>query len=129
MPTYTYRCAQCGADHERVQSITAYCDRPDVPQCCGGSTERVITSVPGLASSNALAGDRHYDGLRAPDGTDISTRTKHREYMKANNLTLTDDFKGTWNKQLKDRVAARTGEKKDPEIRQTIERELHRRLP
>lgn len=46
--------------------------------------------------SGALWGDQSYQGMRAPDGTDISTRTKHREYMKANNLTTMDDFKDTW---------------------------------
>lgn len=46
--------------------------------------------------SGALWGDRSYDGLRAPDGTDISSRTKHREYMKATGLTTADDFKQTW---------------------------------
>jgi len=48
--------------------------------------------------SGALWGDRSYDGLRATDGTDISSRTKHREYMKANNVTTMDDFKDTWAK-------------------------------
>jgi hypothetical protein len=52
-----------------------------------------------------VIGDRHYDGLQATDGTDISTRTKHREYMKANNLTLMDDFKGTWQKSREQRDA------------------------
>jgi hypothetical protein len=46
--------------------------------------------------SGALWGDRHYDGVKAPDGTDISTRTKHREYMKRTGLTTADDFKETW---------------------------------
>ena len=46
--------------------------------------------------SGALWGDRSYDGMKAPDGTDISTRTKHREYMKANGVTTMDDFKETW---------------------------------
>lgn len=46
--------------------------------------------------SGALWGDRHYDGVAAPDGTDISTRTKHREYMKRTGLTTADDFKETW---------------------------------
>lgn len=44
----------------------------------------------------ALWNDRHYDGGKATDGTDISTRSKHREYMKRNNLTTIDDFKDTW---------------------------------
>ena len=50
------------------------------------------------AKNNALAGDRHYDNMRATDGTDISTRTRHREYMRANNLTTVDDFQQTWAK-------------------------------
>lgn len=48
--------------------------------------------------SGALWGDRSYDGLKAPDGTDISSRSKHREYMKATGLTTADDFKETWAK-------------------------------
>ncbi len=48
--------------------------------------------------SGALWGDRSYDGLKAPDGTDISSRTKHRDYMKATGLTTADDFKETWAK-------------------------------
>jgi hypothetical protein len=46
--------------------------------------------------AGVLWGDRHYDGARATDGTDISTRTKHREYMAARGLTLADDYKNTW---------------------------------
>lgn len=52
--------------------------------------------APMRTDSGALWGDRSYDGLKAPDGTDISTRTKHREYMKATGLTTADDFKDTW---------------------------------
>lgn len=43
-----------------------------------------------------IVGDLHYSNLQATDGTDISTRTKHREYMKRNGLTTMDDFKDTW---------------------------------
>jgi hypothetical protein len=55
------------------------------------------------ADSGALWGDRSYDGLRATDGTDISTRAKHREYMKLNNLATVDDFKETWSKAQEQR--------------------------
>lgn len=44
----------------------------------------------------SLWGDRSYDGLRAPDGTDISSRSKHKAYLKATGLTTADDFKGSW---------------------------------
>ncbi len=51
----------------------------------------------------ALWNDRHYDGLRATDGTDISSRAKHREYMRVNNLTTADDYTQTWERQAKER--------------------------
>lgn len=53
--------------------------------------------------SGALWGDRNYSGLRAPDGTDISSRTKHKAYMKASGLTTVDDFAPTWNKAKESR--------------------------
>lgn len=54
--------------------------------------------------SGALWGDRHYDGLRAPDGTDISTRARHQAYMKATGLTTADDFKSDWSRATEARA-------------------------
>jgi len=51
-----------------------------------------------------IIGDSHYDGLRAPDGADISTRTKHREYMKQHGLTTMDDFSTQWKGDAKRRA-------------------------
>jgi hypothetical protein len=56
-----------------------------------------------LDPHHLVIGDRHYDGLRATDGTDISTRAKHREYMKRNNLTTMDDFSSQWKKAAQER--------------------------
>ena len=50
--------------------------------------------VPIERASNRYVGDSHYDGLRASDGADISTRTKHREYMRRTGLATVDDFGG-----------------------------------
>lgn len=52
---------------------------------------------------SALWGDRHYDGVRATDGADISSRTKHREYMKRMGLTTVDDYSETWRKAERQR--------------------------
>ena len=80
-------------------------------------------SAPMRADAGVLWGDRHYDGLKAVDGADISTRTKHREYMKANNVTLADDFKNTWAqaKEARERYVQHGGSftKRD------IERAMH----
>ncbi len=59
--------------------------------------------APMRTDSGALWGDSSYDGMRAPDGTDISSRTKHREYMKATGLTTMDDFKESWAKAKAER--------------------------
>lgn len=74
-------------------------------------------------NNGALWNDRHYDGVKATDGTDISTRAKHRDYMKRNNLTTVDDFKNTWSSAQKQRENFYTqgGSFK----RQDIERAIH----
>jgi hypothetical protein len=89
--------------------------------------DRRLSVTPGMSGlANALAGDRHYDGMRATDGTDISTRTKHRDYMKRNGLTMTDDFKQTWKAAAEERTALRNGTLKDNELRSTLREELHK---
>lgn len=40
--------------------------------------------------------DRFYEGVKATDGTDIGSRRKHREYMKAHDLAPADDFSPSW---------------------------------
>jgi hypothetical protein len=79
-------------------------------------------SAPSRADS-ALWGDRHYEGMTAPDGTDISSRTKHREYMKAKGLTTMDDFKDSWAKakESRERYMTEGGSFK----RADIERAIH----
>lgn len=117
MPTYDYKCPTCGRTDSRVQSMRAYSDSPDIPTC-HGPMERMLSVVPAMSGlANALAGDRHYDGMRAPDGSDISSRTKHREYMKRHGLTTADDFGSTWNSAAKEREALRTATFSDKELR------------
>jgi putative FmdB family regulatory protein len=128
MPTYEYRCPTCGEHHEKVQSIGQYSICPDVPVCCGAPAERYLSVVPVSAGANVLHGDRHYEGLRAPDGTDIGSRTKHREYMSRTGLTLSDDFKGQWKKEQEARKERLTGTYTDKDLRTTLERETYRRI-
>lgn len=122
MPTYTFRCQKCGSDFAAYMSIREYCAAPPAFVCCGQQAERFFEVVPGMALHNALAGDRHYDGLRATDGADISTREKHRAYMKAHGLTTADDFKQTWSKAADERAARLAG--KDSSRRVDVERAI-----
>lgn len=109
MPTYTYACLACGERLDHISSISEYIrNRPTLVHC-GKPMERFFEVAPGMALGNALAGDRHYDGMRAPDGADISSRSKHRAYMKAKNVTTIDDFKDTWAKAATERAARIAG--------------------
>ena len=105
MAIYTFLC-KCGEITESVQSIREYSDPKTkrTPWHCNFPMERMLTvNGSNSAIAHALAGDRHYDGLAAPDGTLINSRTKHREYMKANGLTVSDDYKGEWKQAAKER--------------------------
>ena len=90
-------------------SIREYCAAPPAFVCCGEIMPRYFETVPALALHNALAGDRHYDGLRATDGTPIDTRAKHQAYMKQRGLTTVDDFKETWAKEARARSERMAG--------------------
>jgi hypothetical protein len=80
---------------------------------------------PARNSDGTLWNDRHYDGLRATDGTDISSRTKHREYMKMNNLTTADDFTQSWAKAAEKRADFYQGKKGSGSVTRTdIERAI-----
>lgn len=58
-----------------------------------------------------IMGDQYYDGLQASDGTDISTRSKHREYMKRTGLVTFDDYAQTFAKEQERRDAYHSGER------------------
>jgi hypothetical protein len=70
-------------------TVRRFVQQPD-----GELVEVGLDYVPVQRASNRYVGDGYYDGLRAQDGADISTRTKHREYMKRHGLTTVDDYKG-----------------------------------
>lgn len=74
---------------------------------------------------NRVVGDSHYDGLRATDGTDISTRAKHRAYMKAHNLTTMDDFSSSFDQAMKRKAEYVTQGKGGAVRRQDVERAIH----
>lgn len=66
------------------------------------------TGAPGPEEKVHFLTDTPFDGLRATDGTDISTRKRHVEYMRAHGLTLMSDFKETWANAEKQRMQLKT---------------------
>jgi predicted nucleic acid-binding Zn ribbon protein len=109
MPTYDFMCQKCGRTDQVMRPIREHVANPRPYFCCTEQMDRWFPPSGLNANENVLAGDRYYDGLRATDGTDISSRSKHREYMRRNGLTTADDFKGTWEKAAKEREAYRQG--------------------
>ena len=151
MPTYDYRCKYCGHEESVFQTIGEYCRNPIRPVCsdCAvyaletaekkripgyhllmayGQMERKLSVVPGMSGlANALAGDRHYDGMAATDGTPIDSRTKHREYMKSKGLAMTGDFTDTWASAAKEREYIRTAQslpERKRDVREVVERAI-----
>lgn len=65
--------------------------------------EKGSMPAPEYADSGALWGDLGYRETKGPAGEDLSTRTKHREFMRSRGLTTADDFSGEWAKAAKER--------------------------
>lgn len=143
MPTYDYRCERHDLEVSVFQSISEYVHAPKRPVCpkCRKEQddyqnameptcdvyvivppmERKLSVNPAMSGlANALAGDRHYDGLAATDGTPIDSRTKHRQYMKNKGLAMASDFKETWKEAAREREMRRLGTYRDPTLKREI---------
>jgi putative FmdB family regulatory protein len=108
VPTYEFRCSACGNVVEHYSSISDYVRNPPTYVHCAAPMERFFSVPPGAAIGHVF-NDRHYQDLKATDGTDISTRAKHRAYMKAKGLTTADDYTDTWKKQATERAERLAG--------------------
>lgn len=77
----------------------------------GGSSETRALDAPVMV-------DRFYENTKATDGTDIGSRRKHRDYMKANGLAPASDFSTGFYEKVK-RDDARQDAK---ELREVVSR-------
>jgi hypothetical protein len=66
-----------------------------------------------------------YSNLQATDGTPIDSRKKHREYMRANNLSMASDFTEHWKKAEKQREEIQSGRADSKERKEIIGRAFH----
>jgi hypothetical protein len=89
-------------DPERKECVPLDADWDDAPRSTGD------------------LGKFQYDNLRATDGTDISSRTKRREYMKANGYADPTDFAP----DHAEKVRAQREREQDKQTREVIEREF-----
>ena len=63
--------------------------------------------------------------FRSIDGSDIGSRSRHRDHMKRHNVTTADDFKGEWNKADRDREQIRKGGYDAKSRREDVARAWH----
>ena len=125
MPTYTFRCPVCGLTTDVIASIRDY-SRPDwrKPRCHEQDMERFFTAPDPIRALDCFVSDAIYAGLVTLDGVDVSTREKHRAYMKERGLTTMDDFKETWVRDAQARAEIREGI--DPRRRDDVHEAIER---
>lgn len=82
---------------------------------------------PTLAVDAPILTGRFYENTQATDGTDIGSRRKHRNYMKANNLTIATDYTETWKKQAADRERMKQGDFDHKARREEVAWAFHQR--
>jgi hypothetical protein len=71
--------------------------------------------------------DRFMEGDRAPDGSDIGSRRKRKDWMRATDTVEYDDFKGARERRNKELEARARGElKPDKALREHLGRELYK---
>ncbi len=71
--------------------------------------------------------DSKYEGLRATDGTDVSSRRKWQAYARQHNLAHVEDFdKGYWPKKAKERDAMTRGDWGQKERTQAVVEAMRR---
>lgn len=71
--------------------------------------------------------DRYYENTKALDGTDIGSRRKFRDYLKARGLTHASDFKNEWKAAAEQRKRIEKGDVDHRERREAIERAIYER--
>jgi len=73
---------------------------------------------------SVLWGDTFYENQGTTGGEDISSRSKHRAYMKREGLTTFDDFKGEFAQKQIERDEYHSG-KRGTVTRKDIERAIY----
>lgn len=53
-----------------------------------------------MARDASIVMDRHYENTKTLEGADISSRRKHRAYMKERGLAPADDFSPSWYEKV-----------------------------
>lgn len=69
-----------------------------------------------------------YEGVRALDGTDLSSRRKHETYMRDNGLALASDYRETWKQAARERERMAQGDFDHKARREDVGRAVYRKF-
>lgn len=89
MPTYSYKCQECGSEKDAIRRIA---DRKNGPDCCGQTMKQVIVA-PMIQAQILGGGD--CPGYVCPVTQEfVTSRKRRREIMKENGCHESGDTKG-----------------------------------
>lgn len=112
-----------GADRKPIRGRWVYTDGGMAIE--GGPVDvKADWTDPGISTGHKSEAET-YGEMKTMDGTDISTRRRHREYMHANGLSMASDFTEHWKTAEKKRAAVMSGDADTKERREIIGRALH----
>lgn len=101
MAIYPYKCSVCEKVDEVVQSISSYCESPNVPECCGFKMERMLTR-PLIAFDFAP-----WKAVKSSiDGSVLDSRSKQKEHMAKHGVVLYDDLAPDFERNRQDKISA-----------------------
>ena len=72
MPIYAVHCNQCGKNDDIYRTVAKY---DDLPSCCGQRMERIICAPQVISDIDPY--------ISQIDGSLITSRSKHRDHLKA----------------------------------------------
>ena len=81
--------------------------------------------APPDAERMPLYTDRFMEGQTAQDGTDIGSRRKRADYMKANNLADASDFTRHWQKSAQERAPEAVARSQQTQRTEALSRAYH----
>jgi putative FmdB family regulatory protein len=106
MPTYQYRCTQCGEDLEAVQK---FIDAPlTICPTCGGQLRKVFNAVGVVFKGSGFYRTDSRNGSKGGDRADSDTKSASKEPVSAGSATSGSSGNG---KQPASSGASSTGEK------------------
>jgi hypothetical protein len=104
-----------GTDRKPIRGRFVYC--PERGECVEVGADWTDTERRAQTITEELV----YGKIQSTDGEDLSSRKKHREYMKRNGVTLASDY----SDEYRQRAESRKEMQESKTVREAVERAWH----